>query len=255
MANFKKIPLLGRVASWFDKQVEKGGLQGAAQVLATKLNAKIEICIPQQSISILETGPVLVVANHPFDSEWGPLLCALPKRPDIFIISSIRVTMAGSNVSKQIIPVHTKSFVESKKLSAILHRLSGKKHTVTAREVYTVNTKALATALEKLNDGSLVIVFPQGADSSERWQHGLGRLLKAAGSQNIHVLFAHIGGTSNWDWLRFIPIVGKLFPSFKVTFSTPIAVNTIDTALSAGVVTKNMHEAYNRWRHEWLQSV
>jgi hypothetical protein len=117
---------------------------------------------------------------------------------------------------------------------------------MSAEEGRKKNIESIKLAAEKINSGGLVIIFPDGGARKD-WFNGIGHLIHGVkNKKNSFVLRAHIKGTSNWDWLRLIPIMNKIFPEFKVNFAMPLRMDSIKQE-DQKMTTKFLEKKYWRW--------
>jgi hypothetical protein len=117
-------------------------------------------------------------------------------------------------------------------------------------EEHQKNIASINKAIEKINQGALVIIFPNGGDKKSDWYTGVGYLVHGIKPENKSFLTrAYIQGTSDWDYLRFVPIIGRFLPKFKVSFAKPMAINKIKKS-NPRETTRFLEDKYK----EWVQS-
>jgi putative hemolysin len=149
--------------------------------------------------NIPATGPVVVVANHPFGGLEGVIMTLMLRqvRPDVRI-------MANSLLRR--IPELRDTFIGVNPYG----------HARAARE----NIKPLREAIRWLKEGGLLVVFPAGDVShlhlpaievrDGKWDAGIARLIRLAGAQVVPV---HIAGRNSMLFLTlglFHPLMRTL---------------------------------------------
>ncbi len=133
--------------------------------------------------NVPKSGPVVVVANHPFGGIEGVIMTLLLRqvRPDVRI-------MANGLLKR--IPEMSETFIGVNPYG----------HARATRE----NLKPLREAMRWLNDGGLLVVFPAGDVSrfrpanftirDEKWDASISRMIRKSGAQVVPM---HIGGRNS----------------------------------------------------------
>lgn len=140
-------------------------------------------CPPEDLKRIPATGPVIVVANHPFGLIEGPLMGDLLTRlrPDIRFLANSLLT-AVPELREPVIPV-----------DVFGGRAAGRK-----------NARAFRESLDWLRKGGLLVVFPAGEVSSFRfpafhvsdppWNPSTARLVRLSGATVVPACFHGANG-------------------------------------------------------------
>jgi hypothetical protein len=64
--------------------------------------------------------------------------------------------------------------------------------------------------------------------------------------EKTKMVMAHVRGTSGWDFLRILPLVGRILPKFIIDFSEPILASNF-AGDNARFVAQNLQNTYYRW--------
>ena len=239
--SIKAAPLIGKFLKELESDTKKSGLQAASLKAVKRTGTRLK-----KFGNAPETGPTLVVANHPHDAEVLALLASLPDRPDIFIVINHIYMKASETLSKHFIPVYLTHHVHEGRPVTLSGRIVDfllKPEKLTPDQEHELNIKSIDKAAELINKGGMVVLFPEKRYGERRWQPGLGHLLKKVDGKT-KLVFAHISGTSRKDYLRLIPGAAKMLPEIKVAFhQLPIEINT---ALSARETAQEYEKMYIR---------
>ncbi len=179
----------------------------------------------QELARIPESGPVVIVSNHPFGLVEAPILAFLlsKRRRDVrFLANSL---LSDIEILRDyLIPVDPFG----------------------GRETMRPNFRGMRGAIEWLRAGGLLVVFPAGEVSSFRipelrvsdpgWNQSIGRLIRIAGAQAVPVYFHganspgfHIAGFIH-PRLRTALLPRELFDksgrTIQVSIGTPVAAHT-----------------------------
>ena len=266
----RDIPVVGRMVSKFDSMIGTHGLQGAMRELVRRSGGKLETSGLDPSVEdILRTKPVLLICNHPHDIETFALGAALPDREGLFFIGSHNLQGIGDNLAAHIIPVyigkHEKGEGKQFKLSVRVGRRFKLGPDMSEEEAHQRNEQSIITAAEKIAQGHLVVIYPEGPKGKEgKWMDGIGYLLyHLCNTPDAQIVFAHVSGTSDKDILRLIPGASRFFPTVKVNFSTPMparkivghltAIDPTDKASVKSIakgLARGQERDYSRWINE-----
>lgn len=248
-----QIPVVGKIFRDFDKSAGENGIHKTVTDVIKKTETKLIVHgLIKDTIEILKTKPVILVATHAFDFEVLLLIAALPRRDDIFTIAASDLMGMGPNANSYIIPMFIhKYFDEGKhKLSVKIAKLLRLGPRLSPSDAHRRNVESIAYAASKVKDGGLVIIFPEGIlKRGSPWLSGVGYLLRDIyKKRSAFYARAYIQGTSSFDILRLIPIVRKLFPPLKVYFDRPKEIALIlNERDNPKEITKNLQAEYNKW--------
>lgn len=250
----KNLPILGKVVKDFEKDVAKSSLKKASLNLIKKTGGRLKIKgLSKKLKKVFANSSVLVVCNHPYDIEMLPLLAALEDRKDICVIVAAELLGIGPNVSQYLIPVYInkKTLQKSKKLSIKLFKNLPLRPGLTFKQERSQNIQAIKNAVQKLNKGAMVLMFPAGLMGKDSdWFSGIGWLVQGLGKKSqVYLVNAYIKGTSNFDILRLVPGIGKLFPGFKVVFSKPQKISSFfkNNINNPKKLAKKLQKKYDFW--------
>ena len=71
-------------------------------------------------------------------------------------------------------------------------------------------------------------------------------MIKNIGRTEAYVINARVAGTSDLDYLRLLPGVGKFLPTITVTFSGAIKIQEINSGQPKDI-TQRLEELYTNW--------
>lgn len=248
-----QIPIVGKLFRDFDKSAGEKGIHKAAADVIKKSGTKLIVHgLIKDTIIILKSKPVILIANHPFDFELIPLIAALPKRDDIFTIVASDLMGAGPNTTSYFIPMFIHKYFDkgSNKLSVKVAKLFHLGPSFSPSIEHRKNVENMVYAASKIKNGGLVIIFPAGIrKKGNPWFSGVGYLLHAVfRNKNAFYARAYIQGTSSFDVFRLIPIVNKFFPPLSVYFDSPREISVVlQNTKDPKEITKNLQADYNRW--------
>jgi len=248
-----QIPIFGKLFRDFDKSAGENGIHRAVTDVIKKTKTRIIVHgLIKETIEILKSKPVILVASHTFDFEVLLLIAALPKRDDIFTIAASDLMGAGPNTNSYIIPMFIHKYFDkgSHKLSVKVAKLLHLGPRFSPAIEHRKNIENINYAALKVNNGGLVIIFPEGIlKKCNPWLSGIGYLLRGIyKKRNAFYARAYIQGTSSFDILRLIPIVRRFFPAINVYFDSPKEISSVINAKEdPKEITKNLQADYNRW--------
>ena len=228
-----QIPIIKNYIKTIEFFVEEYGLQEGMRKLAQRYQTKFEVYgFDKETENILKTQPVVIAANHPYELETMALIAALPKREDAYLIINAGVLGIIPVLDKYLIPVYIRHHYKNtapiyRKLSGIFIEKLQKIKTITAEEEHRKNIESIKNASLKVQNGGLVMIYPQRHGDKGKWYPGIGHLIKGIENKNAYYVQAYISGTSPWDYLRLMPFINRIFPTIKVFFDKPILVKNI----------------------------
>ncbi len=248
-----QIPVFGKIFRDFDKSAGENGIHKAVTDVIRRTETKLIVHgLIKDTIEILKSKPVILVASHTFDFEVLLLIAALPKRENIFTIAASDLMGAGPNTNSYIIPMFIHKYFDkgSHKLSVKVAKLLHLGPRFSPADEHRKNVENINYAATKVKNGGLVINFPDGIlKKGSPWLSGIGYLLRDIyKKRNAFYARAYIQGTSSFDILRLIPIVRRFFPAINVYFDRPREVAfVINAKEDAKEITKKLQTDYNRW--------
>lgn len=248
-----KIPVFGKFFWDFDKIAGEKGIHNAVAALVKKTKTKIIVHgLTKETVEILKSKPVILAANHPYDIELIPLIAALPKRDNIFVIAASDLMGMGQNTSSYLIPVFNHKYFDkgAHKLSVIVAKLFHLGPRFSPLIEHKKNIENLADAVSKIKENGLVAIFPEGIlKTGSPWFLGIGYLLSSLYKKsNGFYARAYIQGTSAFDIFRLIPIIGRYFPPLNVYFDLPRELSIVlKNNDDPRKITKNLQDEYNEW--------
>jgi hypothetical protein len=238
------------ILSSIDSDIGRYGLNGTMRRIINKCGIRLEIVNRTRDLEeILKNKPVIVVANHPAEADVLAILAALPKRDDLRLIMNACFVNICKKMDRHIIPVHILSKLASKGEMGnvkILNKISSFPM-YTAKEEHQKNIENLLTASRMVYKGGMLIIFPAAGSDDEKWLNGIGYIIKNSDKKSgVYIVKAFIEGTSKWDYLRIVPLVGRLLPKFKVTFDEAVDLSFYWSE-DPKVITSNIEADFNDW--------
>ena len=201
----------------------------------------------------LSEDPVLLITNHPADSDAIVLLGSMPKRKDIFMMISNYLLRVLPAFDPHCIPVFINYRFENEKKEPLQSKLFRKIHdsdTYTKEESKLKNKESLAHAAQRIDGGGVVLMAPAFGNNDREFKTGLGHLLNSlAEPGKVKILMTHILGTSDKDYLRIIPYAKHFMPRFRILYSPPVFASEF---ISGDVITdtKSLEAHYYNWVKE-----
>ncbi len=253
-----KIPFLNSFIARKDSETKKIGLQQAMRNFTKRSGTKLVVIGKTVEVEkALQTQPVILVANHPYESDTLALFASLPTRKDTYMITNAAFTQMSSSIDEYLIPVYISHHGTKGKEKHLPMKFFNKFHPMPAyspEEEHKKNIKSIQEASEKITKGGMVIIFPKprGTAKEKSWYSGVGHLIKGVAHSNFVVINAYIEGTSDLDYFRLIPGVGKILPTITITFSKPRKVNDLQKH-NPKEITALLEEEYTIWvkSHEY----
>lgn len=225
----------------FNSWIGELGLINAVKRLQKTLKIPIRIIVlPKETLKLLTNGAGLLLSNHDSDAEPAAIVASLPDRKDLYLVGSHRLPEKIPNLAQYILPVnvdHLRKLSNKKSLTTIVGRLRRSPKNI--RGIMKGNLKSIREAAIKVNDGGMVIIFPQGVHTEDKWQSGVNWITKKITNPDAKIVFAYVANTSHWDYLRFFPILRRFLPDIKVYFSEPME---IDSEKSAEALRSDFYE-------------
>jgi len=233
-----------------DKNIRENGITWGMQKLLKRSNTKLVIKTNPKIIEVLEKYPGVVVANHPAEADVVAILAAIEKRKDVYLIINSNVKNVSSSLDNHLIPVYINKKIKQSWSGRLKLKIWGCFHKIpdySQEEEHQKNIESINLAIEKVNQGALVIIFPDGGNKKSYWLSGVGHLINGIKLKNkSFVTRAYIEGTSHFDYLRLFPLLGKFLPKFKVSFAKPLMINQLKKS-SPKETTKYLETKYGNW--------
>ena len=241
--------LVRKLLSRTNRNIEKYGYAETFARIIRKGSRGTILHRDPETLRTLEEDAVLVIGNHPaeIDVLLGLSLC--PQREDVFFIINIAFMSLVPAFDKHCIPFYINYRITSKSGFKILNAISPSPM-LSEFASTKLNLKSLYLAAEKLNEGGMVIIAPGAGKHDKEFNSGTGYMINALKDpKKIKLVMTYISGTTQADLFRLLPFVGKLFPKFRVAFSTP---TTLDKFISGDVKkdTQNLEDYYFNWVKE-----
>lgn len=204
----------------------------------------------EEVLNVLKNKPVVVVSNHPAESDVPVLLSSLSNRKDFYLVINSSFCNIGKNIDKHLLPVHiVQRLFDSNKLNLRLRLLRAihKTDLLDKETAQQKNRESINNASEKINRGGLVTIFPAAGSKDNKWFSGVGHIISGINkNREAFIVMAHIKGTSDWDYLRIIPGIRKLLPKIEVHFAKPIKINEVKR-LDPKETVARIEEKYKVW--------
>jgi len=233
---------------------ELGFQQAAARIVNRVAENKLVVEGKDEEVEeILGSRPVIVIANHPSFAEIITTVASLEPRDDIYLIGISNFLGIGPNFSKHVIPVYgtNQTASEGYKLPIRIGDALRFGPKVQYENAHERNIRSIRNAAEIVNQGSLIVMFPEGIQSGKdkKWLNGIGYLVAGIEKRfSTYLIFAYPEGTSNTDYIRLIPGIRKLLPKTSVTFSSPRTIkDSLGDITDPRVVTKKIEDEYIAW--------
>ncbi len=247
-----RFPVIKPFVRTINRDVKKFGLQQAMMNTVTRSKSKLIVKGRTDKVNhVLKDESVVVVANHPHEVDIIALFAALPPRESSSLIISSRFMNLAPNADKYLIPVYVEHHVDIQKGEKLREKFLKKFHpvpTYSPAQEHKKNIESINNAARKVSEGGSVVIFPNPSkDENKKWYSGVGYLLHGIKTKKkVYVVRAYIEGTSNFDYLRFIPHAAKLLTPIKVTFAPPLEVSELIKQEPKTVVRK-IEASYKTW--------
>jgi len=243
----------------FDNRVKNAGFKEAILGLLKNTGTKLEIEGKENIKKNLQKDGIIIVANHPAETDVPALLATIEQRKDVYLIINSMFVGILANMDKHLIPVYVTHGLKESKFDIkerLFFWMTGKK--ILSKEESQIKNKAsIRKAGKILKNGGVVIIYPGPDSRNGQWFPGVGYLIdEAKSNKKIKVLMAHIEGTAKWDYVRLIPGLAKLMPNFRVTFSNLLNIEQVwqgeakKTAQYLELVYKNWENGLEKMKIE-----
>jgi 1-acyl-sn-glycerol-3-phosphate acyltransferase len=249
--SLNKLPLLGTIIGKIDQDIGKKGIQKSMDLVMKRTGTKIILGEKSENlINVLKNEAVIIVASHPQEAGIPAFLAAIESRKNMNLIIESSLMNVFPSANKYLIPVYinNRQLAQNKfHLKLKLLKLIHKTEDFTYEDEHQKNIESINLAGKKINKGNMIVIFPDGGSTDGKWFSGVGHLIKKIKLKDkTYVVKAYINGTSAWDFLRIIPGISKIFPSFRIYFDEPIKMTEFKK-MEAKKITANLENDYNDW--------
>ncbi len=244
----RKLLFVGWVFSAFDLLVKYKGWQTALLTLITITASGFTVKTDEDTEKMLKTAPLIIVTEHP----PIPVMVSLPKRSDIFLITASEFMGSGTYTQKHLIPVFLEDEYEHANLQfvvKIVRFLNITPH-VSKEEARTRNIQSIQIASEKVAQGGIVVITPEGIHGrGGSWYPGIARLLKEIKQKNAYYVKAFVATNTRLGLLSHIPILRKMIlVRYRVFFSKPQKIDEITSEdIDPYILTQSLEHEYKKW--------
>ena len=245
-------PVVGRFIKNLDQDIKRFGLQRGMAKTLSRSHSKLLISGQKgATYRILQKEPVVIIANHPNQSDVFSLLASLPSRKDAFMVAINEIKGLVPHLDRFLIPVfinHQQPFsFREKTLDRLLSFFYPKPY-LSPQKAHQKNILSIEKSSRMVEKGGLVAIFPGIREVDDHWRPGLGYLLKNLNRKDVYIVRVYIKGTSYFDYLRFFPLLGKFLPTMKVYFSKPkLVYGTVNLNLNAREIVARLEDQYSNW--------
>lgn len=249
-ASLYSSPISGWILKTINEDVKKNGFVQAIQNVLKKTHSQLIIQNKTKEIeNILKNDTVLVISNHPAETDVLVLLASIPQRSDFYLIAQHSIMKILPNIDKHIIPVfigHKQNKNIKENWSLFMLKLFHHSKDYSPKEAHQKNIKSINMAAQKIDNHALVVIFPEGGGELGKFFYGVGHLLKNIKNINqVKIIMVNIRGTSKWDYLRLIPFFSKIMPKFEINFTKPLVASSF-LAKDAKIITQKLQDKYKK---------
>ena len=205
-----------------DKSLNENGIQITARKLLIYSSTRLVVDgLTPQLKEILQNEAVVIVANHPFEAEPIVLFSSLPPRKNVKLIINSDFMNISKKLNSYLIPVYVSHHKREKKRDLIgwVFNAIFPTKVYSKDEAQAKNKENIEIASELLKKGEMILIFPGKRGVNGRWFSGVGHMLKGTGGSNVYIVNCFINGTSYFDRLRFVKLIGRILPKITLTFS------------------------------------
>lgn len=236
-----------------DNRVGQVGLHQAIRELVVRSGSRYEISgLTPEIEEILRAKPAIVVCNHRYDAEHAALIASLPPRQDFYVIAAYGQLGLGENIAKHLIPVFISRHEQgpNAKLSVRIVRTMNISPRLGELEEAKRNVQSMKVAVQRVREGAMVVIFPEGPQGEGSWLPGVGHLIRGVGSEaGAYLEMVNIQGTSELDVARLIPFAGKLLPRIRVNYAFPIPMSEIiENRQVPREILEKLENRYKKWQ-------
>jgi hypothetical protein len=210
--------------SFLSKHERKLGFHGTIKKILQWAHAKKHIKgLSPQLKDELQSGPTVILANHPTSASVLALIAALPKREDIYLFVGSKFFGHNADIDKHLIPAYINNRCQPAHAPYA--------DTLPKEEEHRRNIASISQAAEKVNNGGLVLIFPGYPEKKDgTWYCGAGHMIKQISNKNAKIELVHIAESPNLGYLRVIPLLGAILPSITFHFAPSLSINDYNNA-------------------------
>ncbi|MCL4384319.1 hypothetical protein M1116_02605 [Patescibacteria group bacterium] len=244
--------LLRRLGGRLDHKIEKVGLQQAMVALVNRTGAPLVVKGKTAEVDkALSESPVLLLSNHPGESDVVTLIAGINDRPDINMVIDSSFLKILPHWDKHLIPVYVHHHDEGEdnrgQYKGWLFRQIHANVSFSQEVAHKKNIESIRSAAEKVSRGELVVMYPSAGRKNGKWFSGVGYLVNQIQSKsNAKVIMAYIDGASDWDYFKMIPLIGRFFGLITIHFSPPLSVNSLRLE-DPKETAKKIERIYKEW--------
>ncbi len=234
-----------------NRDLKHHNLSSILRVIVEKVSRNFTVNISKETEKSLKSGPVLLICNHPAQADVLLLMAAIPPRKKTYLIAMHGLWSILPAFNKYLIPVYINHRVEDHQRPDWKLKIFKKFHFVPeySKEVaHQKNLKSIALATTKIDEGSLVAIFPAGgSENGHDFLPGVGHIVKNLKyPEKTKIIMAHVSGTSSWDFFRILPFIGKILPKFKIEFSDPLSADNFNGD-NGRLISLKLQNVYDHW--------
>jgi len=205
-----------------NKNIETLGFSETFYRIMKYTSRKVIFNRTEETLHALANQAVLLITNHPAETDAMLLLSSIPQREDAYIVINHFFIGMLPAFNKHCIPVYVNYRLNNTYRSRFLAELNPVNY-VSEEESKILNRNSIALTAMKIDEGGIVLFAPGFGNKDKKFKTGLGHLLnKIQKPEAVKIVMTYISGTSKYDYFRAIPFIGKLFPSYQVDFSLPM---------------------------------
>ena len=172
--------MIKNLINYLNKCIYDYGVVLAMKKFIDRCNTKIVIKSNKKIDKVLEKFSGVIVANHPAEADVLAILSAIKNRKDVFLIINSQFKKLIPELDKYLIPVYISNKLTENLVGRIklwfLSKIK-KLDRYSREEEHKKNIESIKMAIEKINKGGLVIIFPSGGNEKHGWFNGIGHLI------------------------------------------------------------------------------
>jgi len=243
--------LTKRILRPLNREIKRRGLSPVLKSIIDRKSRDFIINLSKDTEEVLKNDRVLLICNHPSQVDVLLLLAALPHRSKTFLIIMHNLVSVLPAVNKHLIPVYIGHRIDSETPHNWKQKLFEKIHfspEYSPDVAHKKNIKSISLATRKIDEGSLVAMFPAGGSKNGRdFLPGVGHIVKDLKfPKKTKIVMAYVSGTSTWDFFRLIPFLDRFLPRFRIDFSQAFP-STSFSGDSGRKISQSLQRVYDNW--------